>query len=222
MCFPLRFPSFPSAVSFPFSQWSEIVRFRCQGGYCRCNEAVFAHQSGWWRKVCTTGFLQDRTSRTLWMEKSHRAPVTFLLAELWLEIGSMKSDGEPSGLCPILSITATSSAELAVGRTGQVFGEQNWEGCWATFGFLPSSMSLLNIKPASLLCLDTTSRKDPMLFAKPWFAGNVWPRLWLAVLAHLAAKPALNQPSVPSQCQQTWVQGRAEGGGKWRSRTRPE
>lgn len=68
--------------------------------------------------------MQLDSCRTLWMEKSHRAPMTFLLAELWLEIGSRKSDGEPSGLCPILSITATSSAELAVGRTGQVFGEQ--------------------------------------------------------------------------------------------------
>lgn len=56
------------------------------------------------------------------MEKSHRAPMTFLLAEFWLEIGSKKTHGEPSGLCPILSITATSNAKLAVGRTGQVWG----------------------------------------------------------------------------------------------------
>lgn len=68
-----------------------------------------------------TGFLQDRISRTLWMEKSHGAPTTFSFVELWLEIGSMKSDGEPSGLCPILPITAASSAELAVGRSRQVW-----------------------------------------------------------------------------------------------------
>lgn len=61
-----------------------------------------------------TGFPQNRISRILWMEKSHRAPMTFLLAELWLEIGSIKRDGEPSESCPILSIAATSNAELAV------------------------------------------------------------------------------------------------------------
>lgn len=55
------------------------------------------------------------------MEKSHRAPMTFVLAELWLEIGSMKSDGGPSGLCPILSITAISNAELALRRNGQIW-----------------------------------------------------------------------------------------------------
>lgn len=46
-----------------------------------------------------TGFLQDRVSRRLGMERPRRAGLAYFLTELRLEIGSMKNDGGPSGLC---------------------------------------------------------------------------------------------------------------------------
>lgn len=55
------------------------------------------------------------------MEKSHKSGLAFFLTELRLEISSMKNEGASSGLCPVLSISATSSAELAVRRTGQTW-----------------------------------------------------------------------------------------------------
>lgn len=44
-----------------------------------------------------TGFLQDRVSRRLGMERSHRAGLAYFLSELRLEIGSMTNDGDLQG-----------------------------------------------------------------------------------------------------------------------------
>lgn len=186
--------------------------------YHRCSEAVFAYQSGWWGKVSTVQLDSCRTESAGhggWKSPTGLLWLSYLLSSGW-KLAPWKVMGDHH--CSAQSCLSLPHPVLSLLWEGlDRFGEQNWEGCWATFGFLPSSLSLLSIKPASLLCLDTTSRKNHMLFAKPRFAENVWPRLWLVFLAHLPAKPALNQPSVSSQCLQTWVQCRAEGGRRWRS-----
>lgn len=174
--------------------------------YCRCNKAVFACQSGWWGKISTVQLDSCRIESAGchgWKSPRGLLWLSYLLSSDW-KLAPWKVMADPQGSAQsFLSLPHPMLSLLWEGPDR--FGEQNWEGSWATFGFLPSSLSLLSIKPAPLLCLDTTSRKNHMLFAKPWFAENVWPRLWLVVLAHLPAKPALNQPSVSSQCLQTGV-----------------
>lgn len=137
--------------------------------------------------------------------------LSYLLSSGW-KLAPRKLRGNPQGFAQSFLSLPHPMLSLLWEELDR-FGEQNWEDYWATFGFLLSSMSLLSIKPGSLLFLDTTSRKNHVLFAKLWVAK----RLWLVVLAHLPVKPALNQPSVSSQCLQTWVQCRAEGGRRWRS-----
>lgn len=172
VCFPLRFPSFPSAVSFPFSQWSELSGLDGQGGYCRCNEAVFAYQSGWWGRVSTMPLDSCRTEsagRCGWKSPTGLPQLSHLLSSGWklapwkvMENPQGSAQSFPSLPHPVLSL---------LWEGADRFGEQNWEGCWATFGFLPSSVSLLSTKPASLLCLDTTSRKIIWLLPSPDLQG---------------------------------------------------
>lgn len=176
VCFPLNifssFPSFPSAVSFPFSQWSELAGLDGQGGYCRGNEAVFAYQSGWWGRVSTMPLDSCRTEsagRCGWKSPTGLAQLSHLLSSGWklapwkvMENPQGSAQSFPSLPHPVLSL---------LWEGADRFGEQNWEGCWATFGFLPSSVSLLSTKPASLLCLDTTSRKIICFLPSPDLQG---------------------------------------------------
>lgn len=185
-CFPFRFPSFSSAISFPFAQWNNLSgldgRVGCR--YWRCNEAVFAYQSGWWGSISTVQLDSCRTESAghcEWKSITGLLWLSYLLSSSW-KFAPWKLMGSPQG--SVQSFLSLLWEEL------DRFGEKNWEGCWATFGFLLSSMSLLSIKPASLLCLDTTSRTNHTLFAKPWFAENIWPWLWLVVLP-------ISQPNLP-------------------------
>lgn len=101
-CVSFSFPSLSSAVSFPFSQWSELSGLDGQGGlqvYHSHNEAVFAYQRTWWKKVSTLQLVSCRTESVGgWEWKGHAglAWLTFLLSSGW-KLAPWKMMGDLQG-----------------------------------------------------------------------------------------------------------------------------